>query len=315
MGIRIRETERDAAHEKLEAMRQAVVSKARKAYYGILQTQSAVIANASAIRTLRELDRVASDSVAQQIALKSEALEVKARLAKAEYESASLLHALASGKEQLNDLMGRDARTDFSVKDLPDPSLEAGDLSKAREQALSDRPEIHEAKLRIREAEQDRDLKRAEFIPAVDFTVQYFSPFQINLLPKNVAAAGFQLNWDVFDWGRKKKELAVKELVIQQAKNDLESTRTEVLLEVESRYRKVEESRRMLHVIQLAQEAARERVRVATDRHAAESALLKDLLEAQETLAETDYQYRQVLSSYLSAQADFDQAAANKVEP
>jgi outer membrane protein TolC len=310
MGIRIRETERDAAREKLEAMRQDVVSEVRKAYYGILQTQSAAIANERSIRTLSELYRVASESVAQQVALKSEALEVKARLAKAEYESAALLHDLAERKERLNDLMGRDVRTEFTVQNLPEPSLAAADLAMAREHALSERPEIREAKLRIREAEQDRDLKRSEFIPAVDFTVQYISPFQISLLPKNVAAAGVQLNWDVFDWGRKKKELAVKELTIQQAKNDLVTTRSAVLLEVESRYRKVEESRRMLHVIQLAQEAARERVRVMTERHATESVLLKDLLEAQGTLAETEYQYRQVLSSYLSAQADFDKAAA-----
>jgi outer membrane protein TolC len=81
-----------------------------------------------------------------------------------------------------------------------------------------------------------------------------------------------------------------------------------VLLEVENRYRQVEEARRLLRVVQMAQETAQEKVRIATNRHAERAALLKDLLEAQASLAEVDYQYQQALSSFFSAQAEFDKA-------
>jgi outer membrane protein TolC len=312
LGVRIRETERDEAREKLTATRQAVVSDVRKLYYGILQTQSAMASNESSIQTLRELDRVASESAAHQITLKSEALEVKARLAKAEYEGAALQLDLASEKEQLNDIMGRDTRTEFTVQALPEPSLAAADLARTREHALAERPEIREARLRVVEAEQDRAMKRAEYIPDVDLKVQYLSPFGVATLPKNIAAAGVQVTWDVFDWGRRKQELAVKDVVIKQARNALETTQSQVLIEVESRYRKLEESRRMLQVVEMAQTAARERVRIAKDRYDGEATLLKDLLEAQAAKADTDYQHQQALSSYLSAQADFDRAGANE---
>jgi outer membrane protein TolC len=312
LGVQIRETERDLAQQKLEAARQAVTSDVRKLYYGILQTQSALTSSASSIETLRELDRESTESVAHEVALKSEALEVKARLAKAEYEAATLEHELAAEKEQLNDLMGRDARTEFDVQALPEPSLAAVDLAQAREQALAERPEIREARLQVREAEQDRELKRKEFMPTVDLTLQYLSPFQIVLLPKNIAAAGVQVNWDVFDWGRRKKELAVKDVIISQAKNALETTQSQVLIEVESLYRKLEETRRMLQVVEIAQTAARERVRIAKDRYTDQEALLKDLLEAQAAEADVGYQHQQALSAYLSAQADFDRAGARQ---
>jgi outer membrane protein len=259
-----------------------------------------------------KLDHVVSDNVAQRITLKSESLEVKARLAKAEYESAALLHELATQKEQLNDLMGRDPSTEFTVQSLPEPSLAAVDLAQARAHALAEHPDIREARLRILAAEQDRRLKRAEFLPTVDLAFQYLSPFDISLLPKNVAAVGVQLNWDVFDWGRKKKELAIKDVTIDQAKNALAATQSQVLREVDNRFRKLEETRRMLNVVQMAQEAGRERVRIAKDRYAGEATLLKDLLESQSALADADYQYQQALSSYLSAQADFDKAVANQ---
>ena len=56
----------------------------------------------------RELDRVTGDYVAHQVALKSDSLEVKTRLAKAEYEALNLQNQLATQKEQLNNLLGRD---------------------------------------------------------------------------------------------------------------------------------------------------------------------------------------------------------------
>ncbi len=308
LGIRLRELERDAAREQYRAAQQAVTSGVKKLYYAILQTQSAVRANESALRTLRELDRVASESVAQQVILKSDELEVKARIAKAEYEAAALQHGLATQREQLNDLMGRDTRIEFAVRGLPEPSLTAADLAQARARAVAEHPEIQTAKLRIREAEEDRNLKKAEYIPDVSFTFLYLSPFQLNPLPRNVTAAGLTLQWDIFDWGRKKKELEIKDRTVEQAKNALMSAESQVLLEVENRYRQVEEARRLLRVVQMAQEAAQEKVRIASNRHAERAALLKDLLEAQASLAEVDYQYQQALSGFFSAQADFDKA-------
>src|SRR6202040_3607187 len=98
--------------------------------------QSALIANRSAIRTLQELDHIAAESVARQVALRSEELEGKARLAKAEYESVALQQAMATQKEQLNDLLGRDIRTEFTVGALPEISMAAPDLAQARIRAL-----------------------------------------------------------------------------------------------------------------------------------------------------------------------------------
>lgn len=79
---------------------------------------------------------------------------------------------------------------------------------------------------------------------------------------------------------------------------------------MEIQYRKVEDSQRLLDVVKTAQNAAREKVRIASERHAQDTALMKELMEAQSSLAETDYQYQQALSSYMSARADFDKVTA-----
>jgi outer membrane protein TolC len=308
LGIRLRELERDAAREQYKAAQQAVTNGVKKLYYAMLQTQSALRANASALQTLRELDRVASESVAQQVALKSDELQVKARIAKAEYEDATLQHALATQREQLNDLMGRETRIEFTVASLPEPSLASSDLTEARARALAQRPEILTARLKVRQAREDRNLKKSEYIPDISFSFLYLSPFQLSPLARNVTAAGLSLGWDVFDWGRKRKELAIKDRTIEQATNALQSAESQVVQEVETRYRQIEEARRLLRVVQMAQEAAQEKVRVASNRHEERAALLKDVLEAQASLAEVNYQYQQALSAYFSAQAEFDKA-------
>jgi outer membrane protein TolC len=310
LGIQLRQLEREEADAKLKEQQLSLVNQVRRLYYGILETQSALAANQSSQETLREQDRVAMESVARQTALQSEELDVKARIAKVEYESATLQHDLASQKEALNDLLGRDPRLQYTVRGLPDVSPETPDLAAARARALAERPEIREAKLRVQEAKTDHDMKKVEFIPEVNFNISYLSPFRLNFLPENIGTAGFTLKWDVFDWGRKKKELANKTIVIDQAGIALRSTEVQVAAEVELQYRKVEDSQHLLDVVKAAQNAARERVRIATERHALDAALLRDLLEAQSSLAETDHQYQQALVSYMSARADFDKVTA-----
>jgi outer membrane protein TolC len=141
----------------------------------------------------------------------------------------------------------------------------------------------------------------------------YLTTTGLQVLPRNISAGGFLVSWDVFDWGRKKQELAAKSKTIEQAKTAVQATENQVLVEVESRYRKLEESRRLLQVVQLAQEAAREKLRVATNRYEQRTALLRDALQAEASLAEADYQYQQALSSFLTARADFEKAIGEGV--
>jgi outer membrane protein TolC len=262
------------------------------------------------METLREQDRVAAEGVARQTALQSEELDVKARIARVEYESATLQHDLASQKEQLNDVLGRDPRTQFRIQLLPDVAPATPDLAAARARALAERPEIREARLKIQAAQTDRDMKKNELLPEVNLNVAFLSPYRLNFLPENIGTAGFSLKWDVFDWGRKRKELANKAIVIDQAGIALKTIESQVAGEVEVQYRKVEDSQRLLEVVKVAQNAARERVRIASERHAQDAALLRDLMEAQASQAATDYQYQQALASYMSARADFDKVTA-----
>jgi outer membrane protein TolC len=95
---------------------------------------------------------------------------------------------------------------------------------------------------------------------------------------------------------------------IEQAKNELHETESLVLIDVGDKFRKLQQTRQALVVAQLAQEAAREGLRVNTNKYKLTAALLSDVLQAEANLAETNHQYQQTLLGYWTARADFEKA-------
>lgn len=300
---------RDVESENLRQVKQATINQVKQSYYAILQTQSALDSLLEAIRLYREMDRVTGDYVAQQVALKADSLEVKTRLAKAEYEALNLTNRLTTGKEQLNHLLGRDVGTEFRVAAVPDINGFDADLALARSRALDQRPELREARLKVKQAEVDRRIKKSEYIPDVSlgFTYMTFRNFD-GAVPKNSASLGVVMKWEVFDWGRKRNQLAEKDKTIGQARNGLQEAESLVRIEVGDKFRNLQQSRQALTVAQLGQETAREVLRVNTNKYKLTAALLSDVLQSQAALAEANHQYQQALLGYWTAKAELEKA-------
>jgi len=102
LNIELAKVSIEERQEEVRLREQTTVDDVKRSYYGILQSQSALDSLQEAIKLYRELDRVTADYVAQKVSLKSDSLEVKTRLAKAEYEALNLTNQLATEKEQLN---------------------------------------------------------------------------------------------------------------------------------------------------------------------------------------------------------------------
>src|SRR6201988_663444 len=301
---------REVEGEKLRHAEQTTVNQVKQNYYGILQTQSALDSLREAIMYYRELDHVTVNNVTQQVSLKADSLEVKTRREKVEYEALNLTNQLATEKEQLNNLLGRDVRADFRVTAIADAVGIDADLVLARSRALDQRPELREARLKGRQAEVDRRIKKSEYIPdvSVAFTYMSFRNFNNEAIPTNSASLSVAMKWEVFDWGRKKNQLAEKDRTIEQAKNGLSEAQSLVLIEVGDKFRKLQQTRQALVVAQLKQETARENMRVSVSKYKLQAALLSDALQTQATLADADYEYQKTLLAFWTAKAEYEKA-------
>ncbi len=178
-----------------------------------------------------------------------------------------------------------------------------------RSRALEKRPEVRQAKLKLKQAELDRRIKKSEYIPdvSVGFTYVTLRNFD-EVIPKQFASLGFVMKWEVFDWGRKRDQLAEKDKTIEQARNELHETESLVLIDVGDKFRKLQQTRQALVVAQLSQETAREALRVNTNKYRLTAALLSDVLQSQASLAEANHSYQQAILAYWTAKAELEKA-------
>jgi len=309
LNIKLQRVSSQLAQEKLRQQQNETIDQVKKAYYAILQTRSGLSSVEEALKSYHELDKVTGDYVVQQVALKADHLTVQTRLAKVEYEQLELSNQLATQKEQLNILLGRDVSTTFEVAAVPEFTSFVTDLAAARKTALERRPELQQARLAIEQATLDRRIKKSEYIPDVSAGFVYLTPRNYPpVIPKNFADVGVAVSWEFFDWGRKKHQLAEKELAVEQAKNGLKETEDQVLIDVGNKLRKLQESGQALRVAKLAENSAKENLRVSTGRYKFQAVMLSDVLQSQASLAEASHEYQSALLAFWTAKAEFEKA-------
>ena len=308
LGVRAQQALNKVAEEQVRQKRQEVLHDVRRTYYAIVQTRSARQANQALLLSLRELQRVLQQRLQQQTVLSADAMEAKAALARAEQDDLTYENDLASQKEQLNVLLGRDPAEPFDVEAVPALEFHDEDVAALQARALAQRPELRQYEQREKAADYDRRIKKAERLPDVGGFVSYLSPFNVDVVPKNIATAGIQITWEPFDWGRRGHELAQKEHVLQQTKLTGQQARDGVKSEVARAYRSLKQARSLADVSRLNAEAAQERLRVVTNQFEQRAALAKDVLDAQDKVAEAQHKQQESLLAFWTAKADFVKA-------
>ena len=308
LGIRATELGRDIAREDVRAERQKIAAEVRNAYFNLFAVQASVDAAREAVKTFEEAQRVTVQYVSEKTVLRADALDVDAHLAKSRYELSVAENGLATQREALNQLLGRDVSTLFRVEFIPEQDTSDLTLDSARHAALVNRPECRQAQLKEKQAQYDRRLAKAEYIPDLSLSLRYQGIYNVQVLPQNVATAGFLLTWEPFDWGRRHNKVVEATKTIEQARNGIEETESKVAVEVGANYRKWYDASLLLKASRTAHEAAAEQLRVTGNKYKEQAALLRDLLQAQAQSSETNFQYQQALSSYWSAFAELRKA-------
>jgi outer membrane protein TolC len=308
LAIREQELEVDLAKTKYQGNRQSVVADVKQAYYAVLQSESALHAAEVTVASYKETDRVMLEYLSEESVLKSNSLDVKAKLAQAQYQVAELNDTLQTQKEKLNDLLGRDIDTPFRTQPVAPVSSEELDLRLARQTALTQRPEIKEAEIDTHRAEYDRRIAKSAYIPDIGAAFHYLSPIGTQILPQNIASAGVEMKWDPFEWGERRDNVRQKEATVSQSKYQLDETRSQVLIDVDNSFRKLSESRLILQVAAAAQDAANEKLREVNNQFGKSVVLLRDVLDQQTAVANANHDYEQGLLAFWSAKAQFEKA-------
>lgn len=303
----------EIAREQTRADRQAIVREVRRVYYALQESESGLRTARQTVALYRELTRLTENYVAGQVVLKAELLDAQTRLAKAEEFEAELLDRKSAAKEQLNQLLGREVLTEFEVQPLADTVDDFVPLAAAQKRALAQRPDIRQARLRQTQAEQDLRAKKAEYIPdvAAEFNNISFLNYG-TYFPAQSTSIGVTVTWEPFDWGRKRHESAEKQRTVEQARNSQHEAEGAILIEVNEKYRQLRRGSAQLRLARMQRDASMEGLRVTRNRYAVEAALLKDVLQGQAGLEQSNADYQKALVSFWNARADFERAIGDE---
>src|SRR5277367_1877078 len=86
LAIREQELSVDYSGEQYKGKRQSLAASVKQAYYAVLQTESSLQAQQAMVKQYEETDRVTEQYLTQESVLKSDRLQVKAKLAQAQYQ-------------------------------------------------------------------------------------------------------------------------------------------------------------------------------------------------------------------------------------
>jgi len=308
LNIGLLQAGKKLSEEQLRQQRQQIAASVKQAYYRLLQTQSALEAAEEGVSALQEIERTTEQYVQEKTVLPYQQAGVKVQLAQAELQLVTLQNNMDTQKENLNNLMGHDIRSDFRLSGVPDTLPQEQNLDLARQTALNSRTEIRQAQFKVDQAMFAKRLQKAQYIPEIGAQYLLFSPFDAKGLPRYINSVGFSLKWDIYDWGYKRHLLDEKQRTIEQGQLNLSETRNQVVIDLDDCFRKLREARANLKVAELAQDAEKQKLRVVVEQYKQKAALLSALQTEQANMAQTAAQYQQALANFWSARADFEKA-------
>jgi outer membrane protein len=309
LNVHLQEAGKRLQEEMLRQQRQQITDSVKTAYYNLLQLESGIEATEETIKSYQELERTTVEYVSQKTALEYQSLGVKAQLAQSQLDLVTLQDNYATQKENLNNLLGRDIRIDFRVSGVPEALPEEMNLTAAQDRALKNRTEVRQAQLKTQQAVYAERIQKSYYIPDFSVAFSYFSAFtSLSYVPKNVASVGFLMTWDVWDWGYKKHVLDEKRRTTEQSRLNISETESQVLVDVDNRYRKLREARAKLNVAQLGKDAEKEKLRVVVEQYKQKAVLLPTAIQEQANWAQAVTNYQQALAGFWTARADFEKS-------
>jgi outer membrane protein TolC len=297
-------TRQDQVKTRLE-----VVDQVRRAYYAVVEAQSALDSLQASLPYYRESHRLALVNRGKETILESDLLNADTQLLKIQNAISDANDSVASASERLNDLMGRDVHTQFRVSAIGEADTDLATPEAMEARALENRPDVKKAKLQVQQANFDARAKKAEYIPDVSLAFSYYTTANFeNVLPSNVGTVGVSVRWEPWDWGRRHQEYEEKRAKEQQAKVGVGATERAVLLEVRNARRQLENTRRQLTLSDANESTARQKLKELQEKVKREAALSRDLYQAQSDLASADSQQQQALTAFWKARADLKKA-------
>ena len=298
--IRIRQANRMAAAEiavsrdDLKNAENQIALQVHVLYFGILiaglQKQAAEKMTAYAGENLRESE----EEVRNGSALKVAAIQGRVGVLESQQEVLNAELQLSDLTMELNELLELPLDTRLELDPAVPSTFEERPLEEYVKTAWAENPEILAAEQAVQKAQASVAVAKTAYVPDVTAYARQSYQDGIPFLVRNFGTFGVLLDWEVFDFGKRRAEVREREAQLAQATENLGRLRDQVAVGIGKSYSKVERTKKLVEVADEIVKLRQENERLA------ENQLVQGLVLVSER--------RQATAAMQKAQADFLQA-------
>ena len=312
--IRIRQANRIASAEvaisrdDLKKVENQVALDVHTLYFGILiarlQRQAAEQQAAYVGDHLRESE----EDILKGAALKIAAIQDRASLLESRQAILTEELQIADLTTELNDLLGLPLDTQLEL----DPAVPATFDQRPRDEYLqaawSAHPEIMAAEEAVRKARAAVIAAKSAYIPDITAYARHSYQDGLPFLVQNFGTFGLHLDWDVFDFGKRRAAVREREAQLASSEENLQRLKEQVAVGIERSYNKVQRTRNLVQVADQVVKLRLEGERLAGNQLIQGVALTSDRQQAIAAKYKAQADFLQASLGYLLAWAELEQA-------
>jgi len=262
------------AQAQLDQMQDGVALQTRQLYYGVLINQQQLEASQAQLEAAKIKDSESRGDVERGNALEIATIESKAAILEAQQLSLSLRLRGEDLERQLADLLGLPIGTQINLdSNVPSLGTDVPSRPEAVRVALEQNQDIRVARETLEKAKAGLAAAKDAYIPDITGSSRYSYQSGVPLLVHNFGTFGFSLSYDLFDGGRREAQIRDARTAVTSARVTVDKLESEVSVQVQSAYDRVEELKEMVDVAEQTVVVRAEAARLA-DRQFEQNAAL-----------------------------------------
>jgi outer membrane protein TolC len=284
----------DAAKHELDHTEQEVVFHVIESYYQALLAAKQLDVAEHAAKTAKAIVERSQARFESGLAVESDLLTAKVRLASRQQEAIRARNNLALSLAQLNTGMGVPIGSSFDLTEkLSEPQIPSLSLQELESQALTSRPDLKRIAAEQSAQGQTVSIAKSAFGPQVNGFAgwEMDNPTFLAGGGGNNWVAGIELKFDLFQGGAKRAELSRQRALEEKAAAMKQVATDGVRLDVHRAYYDVDASRQQVEVARASIAQAEDSLRINQDRYETGLITITELLSAEEAArrSKTDY--------------------------
>ncbi len=251
----------------------------------------------------------------QGLSTKNDLLKVQVQLSESELRQIDSKNAVKLARINLFNVIGIPLNTNSEITDSVDiKTNEMNDLDSYIEKALDKRPELKAMQYNIKAGEAGVTFAESNWYPQIYLGGNYYysKPNQ-RIFPaenkfKDTWDVGVSVQIDIWNWGSNVDKTDQAKAQLEEAKDSYKIVRDNIVLEVNSNYLNLEQSKDKIAVAEESVNQAKENYRVTDETFKKGLALNSDLLDSEVALLRANTNYIQALVDYELAKARLEKS-------